>query len=524
MSASMPPGRQTEEELAALIGHIADELDELRGALPGINDEILHPRVEQLVALGPGLRQAHGLAPGADLADALAGLRDAAQSLQVPLRDPVLGEPTPTLRRVREAKGLIVAATDDALRCAATLGWRARTLTLSPETAAAMTRAAHRQELRGIEQRLEKVETDLRVLDQARHETTSFVQQNGLLNLYVPGMRVEVDLARVHLKIGETTVDLAALARAAQAMGVLTRDFVATVRDSAWARRVSASVQRGAEHIRGSVGRFVRGVRILPRIIEWRDRRQGRHAMPVQPFPYPIPEMVEIPAGRFLMGIPEEESRREKSLDDDARPVHEVIIARPFWLGKYPVTRAEYDAFVNDTGYEQDGGAWRGPGFPQTDRDPVVNVSHRDAEAYVAWLRAKTGQPFRLPSEAEWEYAARAGTTTARYWGNSLRQAARYAHSRAKGTAPVGSLQPNAFALYDMLGNVWEWTADTWHDSYDGAPNDGSAWIDHQDVRRVLRGGAWNFNPRNIRAGYRNRIEADVRGSRIGFRLARTSF
>jgi len=524
MSSSIPPGRQAEDELTALISHIVDELQELSGALPSINDEMLHPRVEQLVALGPVLRQAHGQALGTDVADALAGLRDAAQSLQVPLRDPVLGEPTPTLRRVREAKGLIVAATDDALRCAATLGWQARTLALSPETAAAMTRAAHQQELRGVEQRLEKVETDLSALEQARQETTNFVQQNGLLNLYLPGMRVEVDLARVHLKIGDTTVDWAALARAAQAMGVLTRDFVATIQDATWVRRVSTSVRHGADRIRGSVGKLVRGVRILPRIIEWRELKQGRGALAAQPLPFPVPEMVEIPAGRFMMGIPRNESRREKSDDDDARPLHEVIIRRPFRLGKYPVTRAEYEAFVKDTGYDKDGGSWRDPGFPQTDRDPVVNVSHADAEAYVAWLRDRTRQPFRFPTEAEWEYAARAGTTTARYWGNSFRQAKRYAHNSSSGTAPVGLLHPNAFGLYDMLGNVWEWTADTWHDSYDGAPNDGSAWIDDHEVRRVLRGGSWGSDPRSIRAGFRGHVGAVIRDSLVGFRLARTSF
>ncbi|HVC63164.1 MAG TPA: SUMF1/EgtB/PvdO family nonheme iron enzyme [Acetobacteraceae bacterium] len=283
------------------------------------------------------------------------------------------------------------------------------------------------------------------------------------------------------------------------------------------------------------------------------------------------PEMVLIPVGSFVMGVPDEEEQREdvpQQVRGRSTPQRHVAIATPFWLGRYPVTRGEFAAFVNDTGHqmpdkawtyepnekgewqyaERPGRGWRNPGYAQTDRHPVVCVSHADAAAYAEWLSRRTAQQYHLPSEAEWEYAARAGTRTARFWGDGREQACRYANvadrslmARIKATfdadrffdgddgfpftAPVGTFLPNAFGLHDMLGNVWEWTADPWHDNYNGAPGDGSAWMTGGNpARRVLRGGSWNGNPRNVRAGYRFRLEPGDRVFNVGFRLARTSF
>ncbi len=238
------------------------------------------------------------------------------------------------------------------------------------------------------------------------------------------------------------------------------------------------------------------------------------------------PETVLIPPGSFIMGIPPEETRREKApkeYDDHARPQHKVTIARGFCLGKYPVTRGEFAAFVQSSGYAKAGADWRNPGFAQDDRHPVVGVSFEDADAYVSWLSRETGQTFQLPSEAEWEYAARAGTTTARYWGDGWGEASTYACTGTSGTAPVGSRKPNGFGLYDMLGNVWEGVADPWHDDYRGAPSDGSVWTTGgSSGRRVLRGGSWDGNPWLLRAGARSGFGSGGRGGLSGFRLART--
>jgi sulfatase modifying factor 1 len=276
------------------------------------------------------------------------------------------------------------------------------------------------------------------------------------------------------------------------------------------------------------------------------------------------PKMVAIQPGRFIMGVPDEEEIREnvpQNLRHFASPQHAVTIPRVFDMGKYLVTRAEFAVFVAETGYAIPQGCWtivngktgvrspandwRDPGFPQSDRDPVVCVNYADAEAYGAWLSKQTGELYRLPTEAEWEYAARAGTTTARYWGDGLDGAQRHSNiadfSLARVlrdkwnpegyvpwndnypfTSPVGVFAPNPFGLYDMLGNTWEWTADCWNGNYQGAPSDGSAWTSGECRLRVLRGASWGNYPRAVRTGLRNRSQASIRSSYYGFRLART--
>jgi formylglycine-generating enzyme required for sulfatase activity len=238
------------------------------------------------------------------------------------------------------------------------------------------------------------------------------------------------------------------------------------------------------------------------------------------------PEIVLIGPGTFTMGIPIDESQRMRSiaLDRDTRPTHAVAIARPFWLGRFPVTRDEYAAFVQATGYTGDDGTWRNPGFPQSGRDPVVRVAAADVTAYIAWLTETTGKRYRLPSEAEWEYAARAGTTASRFWGDTFIDADHHAWFDEIGrwTAPVDERKPNPFGLHDMLGNVWEWTADSWHATYHGAPTDGSARLSTDTANwRVLRGGAWYGNPKLVRAGVRYRVDAAYRDADTGFRGAR---
>ena len=229
------------------------------------------------------------------------------------------------------------------------------------------------------------------------------------------------------------------------------------------------------------------------------------------------PEMVVVPAGRFRMGCVS-----GQDCEDDELPVHEVQVGS-FALSKYEVLFEEYDRFADATGRERpyDRGWGRGG-------RPVINVSWEDARAYAEWLSAQTGATYRLPSEAEWEYAARAGTTTAYSWGADVGRnrancdgcGSRWDNEQ---TAPAGSFAPNAWGLHDMHGNVREWVADCWHPSYARAPTDGSAWTRGEDCgRRVLRGGSWLGVARSLRSANRGRVDIGHRSGLVGFRLSRT--
>jgi formylglycine-generating enzyme required for sulfatase activity len=232
------------------------------------------------------------------------------------------------------------------------------------------------------------------------------------------------------------------------------------------------------------------------------------------------PEMVVIPAGEFTMGSPASEQGRYNNED----PQHRVVFAKPFAVAKFDVTFDDWDAClalgdcdprVSDSRY--------GRG-----RQPVINVSWGDARRYAAWLSRMTGKPYRLLSEAEFEYAARAGTLTVYPWGDDI--ATNNANcvgcgSRWDGTqpSPVGSFAANRFGLHDMHGNVWQWVEDCHHSHYDGAPQDGSAWIEGGDCgRHVARGGAWDEDPRDLRSAIRHGVTADRRGNTLGFRVGRT--
>ena len=286
------------------------------------------------------------------------------------------------------------------------------------------------------------------------------------------------------------------------------------------------------------------------------------------------PEMVVIPAGSFTMGSSAEEkswaASHGGSMEAVADEAPQHLVSLPsFALGKYDVTRGEYAAFVRETRYPPGDGCgrgraifkwekdaklnWENPGQTQTDRDPVVCVSWQDARAYIAWLNRKTDRgaasangPYRLPSEAEWEYAARAGTTTKFYWGDDDSAAPVHAWFNANSgcqnisglfcqhgwTHSVGSKPPNAFGLYDMTGNVWQWTEDCYDNSYADIPTDGRAneapsndpkAKDGQgNCLRVDRGGSWMFPAWLLRPATRERNPTDYRNDIMGFRVART--
>ncbi|MCB1815717.1 MAG: SUMF1/EgtB/PvdO family nonheme iron enzyme [Candidatus Competibacteraceae bacterium] len=236
--------------------------------------------------------------------------------------------------------------------------------------------------------------------------------------------------------------------------------------------------------------------------------------------PGPIePDMVEISAGSFLMGS---DPKEDSAAQEDEQPRHDVVIEQPFWIGKYEVTFEEYDAFALNAGRElpdDEGKGWK--------NRPVINVSWDDAVAYAEWLTKQTGKPYRLPTEAEWEYAARAGTETLYWWGDYIgRNNANCDGCGSqwddKQTAPVGSFEPNPFGLFDTAGNVYEWVQDCWHDNYEGAPTDGSAWQGESDCFRVLRGGSWISRPLRVRSAFRARSARNYGFNDVGFRLARS--
>jgi formylglycine-generating enzyme required for sulfatase activity len=242
----------------------------------------------------------------------------------------------------------------------------------------------------------------------------------------------------------------------------------------------------------------------------------------IQDAPF-APQLVVIPAGSFVMGSPEDEEGR----DEGEGPQHRVTFAAPFALGKYPVTFEEYDHFCVEIGREQPSDQGWGRG-----RRPVINVSWEDAKAYCAWLGDQTGQAYRLPSEAEWEYACRAGTTSpfwtgetigteqANYDGNYTYGSGREGEYREQ-TTPVDAFAANPWGLHDMHGNVWEWCEDRWHDSYEGAPDEGSAWLQGKSSGRVVRGGSWYVDPGLLRSAYRFGIEPVLRINNLGFRVSR---
>ena len=272
------------------------------------------------------------------------------------------------------------------------------------------------------------------------------------------------------------------------------------------------------------------------------------------------PEMVSIPGGEFMMGTPANDSER----DDDELP-QRLVQVKPFALGKTEVTVAQWREFARASGYQtqaernalaqgcftweaadaswawREGRSWREPGWSQKDNEPVVCISWVDAQAYVRWLDQTSGvKGWRLPSEAEWEYAARAGSTTRRPWGDRENSC-----DHANGTdrtigpkgrtwsdphpckdgyffaAPVGSYRPNAWGLHDMLGNVWEWVQDC-HLPYAGAPSDGSAREANDCKSRVVRGGAWDDPPSVLRSAERFASGSGNRNNNFGLRVART--
>jgi formylglycine-generating enzyme required for sulfatase activity len=226
-------------------------------------------------------------------------------------------------------------------------------------------------------------------------------------------------------------------------------------------------------------------------------------------------EMVYIPGGRFMMGSPE----NEKGRDDDEGPQHLVTIA-PFYMSKYPITQSQYQAVMGEN-----------PSKFQGQNRPVERVSWSDAVKFSERLSQKTGKVYQLPSEAQWEYACRAGTTTPFYFGDTITsQLANYRSNLVysaepkgvyrKETTEVGIFPPNGFGLYDMHGNLWEWVADSWHDNYKDAPSDGYVWAEGEEPANCpVRGGSLYRPPEECRCANRLQHSTDIRCQNLGFRV-----
>ncbi len=233
------------------------------------------------------------------------------------------------------------------------------------------------------------------------------------------------------------------------------------------------------------------------------------------------PEMIAVPAGDFMMGS----LSTDKNRFANEGPRHKVSIPEPFAVSKYQVTFAEWDACVSVGGCTQEGRA-NDAGWGRGTR-PVIYVSWEDVLQYVAWLSKMTGKTYRMLTEAEWEYAARAGNTKTYFWGDEIGKGNANCNGcgsqwDGRETSPVGSFRPNAFGLHDMAGNVWQWVQDCYHDNYNGAPADGSAWTIGSDCRRrVFRGGSWNLDPRYLGSATRLWGTTDNRNYYIGFRVGR---
>lgn len=280
-------------------------------------------------------------------------------------------------------------------------------------------------------------------------------------------------------------------------------------------------------------------------------------------------EMAVIPPGSFNMGSSLDERAREgvpEAFASREGPQHRVTIPRAFALARYEITRAQYARFVSathrpdppgcgvhdakaDSWAEKPGYSWRKPSFDQTDQHPAACISWQDATDYAAWLAKTTGKPYRLASEAEWEYAARGGTTTARYWGDAAELACQQANIMTSATVeklgtprswtkqlvcmddshaftePVGSYAPNPFGLYDMIGNVFEWVQDCYHPNYVGAPTDGSAWNEPDCKLRVPKGGGFHSAPWIARPAFHGGpVKPDAHPVASGIRVARDLF
>ena len=486
------------------------------------------------------------------LADDLANIRSAVRRLRLSDIDQDLDAPTPALAALRGARGNLVESIDNALDAAAALRLRPRH---SEFGGIHVERRDVGEQLIRLDERLRAVQDAVGGLRGAAAAAdaapgTDLPSQTELVQVYVRTLTVEAASARFETATGKSAppnIDISALTRAVAAMHEMAGDLGEAIKGLSGA--MSEIVRAVGMMVVTTVERSWRGLKTVVSVV--RRKLQAEVARPVlssQPMNLAAdgfalgnrfrdfdtaPEMTVVPAGEFMMGSPVGEG------ENDERPQHPIVIAKPFAVGIFPVTRGEFAAFVYATNYQVGGDAylwkgdksdfrakasWRDPGFTQNDDHPVVCVNWYDAQAYVGWLQARSGgKHYRLLSEAEWEYCCRAGTKSAYSTGEAVTAEQANCGLDQKGTTLVNRFPPSSWGLRDMHGNVWEWCEDTWHVDYSGSPpTDGSAWKGGEMHFRVLRGGSWVDHPQSLRSAARNWSRSDLRGSFAGFRVART--
>lgn len=365
-----------------------------------------------------------------------------------------------------------------------------------------------------------KVEALERLLDRMAEES----QQTIIL--IDQSERQEFNLIRIDLEaliknaatfkteLVATLIDLRWLTKFVERVSEISKSLSASIKSVRKTLGQLAAIEVSLDGVRNLSQRVINGTRSLIRTIRRRLKPTDENSKAASQAHSElcIPELVTIPAGTFLMGSPKGRVARS----DTESPQYDVIFERSFALGRYPVTFDEYDYFCSQTGREaaEDAGWGRG-------RRPVIKVSWEDAQDYCNWLSAATGQSFRLPTEAEWEYACRAGTTTRYAFGDEMTEEQANFGGVIGKTTEVGSYPANAWDVYDMHGNVWEWVEDYWHETYENAPNNGSARTMGESTRRVMRGGSWYDGAVNLRSACRGRNRPVYRDDDTGFRVAR---
>jgi X-X-X-Leu-X-X-Gly heptad repeat protein len=501
--ASAPSPPTAREGLITALGELGYQAKSIRDTLRTVNDEEFRPKLDLAIDVTEDLLAAWWPEPNHRVKPALRTLYLAAQNIDIPIEDAALEERTNTLETLRGSLGRLWHALDKAIRAA--------NATYPGGDEAIWSRGAHnfvtaesvenfRAKIDALQLQLDAMRAAVDRLGRERDTAPHFAQQGELVTFHTTEMIVEINVASLHLKVNETRLDIGALVDTIEEIRDVSKDFRATVQG--WVDDVTDELLAGAETLNDGARRLVSGVRALGGMIGAGDSD--------------APDMVLIPRGAFMMGIPDTEAKRENAERwfENALPHHEVTIKHPFLLGRFLVTVGEYAVFARETQR-----SWEKPTFPQTDRHPAVNVGFDDAVAYAAWLSERTGDLYRLPSEAEWEYACRAGTSTARYWGDAFDPDK--ANFNGEGTTEVGVYSANPWGPYDTLGNVFEWVEVRWHDNYEGAPNVGNSWTVGRHRHRVIRGGSWEGYRGYAGAG--DRVGCDeAPHSWVGFRLART--